>query len=256
MAVGLSIIIVNWNGGELLKQCLASVAEWPPSCPYEIIIVDNASSDESVSWIKSSEAQSLFRANKLDLIENRENVGFSKANNQGIARSAAPLLLLLNPDTKVRPGAIDRLCATLRSDARIGACGPRLLNSDGSLQHSVWRNPPTPWEIIVSGAGLWRLMPKKLRGESVQEALRRENPYNDALAVARATRLRLLERGQTFASRETGARLERRIAHLEARSTLPRGKLRRVSPVLRELITLRYHRYSKGIQSAVKDLLT
>lgn len=188
MSVDLTIIIVNWNGGELLKQCLASIAESPPSCPYEIIIVDNASSDESVSWLKSVEVESLFGADSLDLIENRENVGFSKASNQGIARSGAPLLLLLNPDTEVRSGAIDKLCETLRSDARIGACGPRLLNSDGSLQHSVWRNPPTPWEIIISGAGLWRLMPKGLRGELLlgghwDHARRREVPMIFGAAI-------------------------------------------------------------------------
>ena len=56
------------------------------------------------------------------------------------------------------------MIACLNSDERIGACGPRLLNTDGSLQHSVWRNPPTAWEIIVNGVGLWRLIPRSLRG--------------------------------------------------------------------------------------------
>jgi hypothetical protein len=90
---------------------------------------------------------------------------------------------------------------------------------------------------------------------SVQEALRRENPYNEALAVARAVRLRLLEKGQAFATGDALTRLERRIAHLETRSSLPRARLLRAPRVLRELITLRYHRCSKGFQSAVKDLL-
>jgi hypothetical protein len=65
----------------------------------------------------------------------------------------------------VTAGAIDCLVATLRSDARIGAVGPRLLNTDGTLQHSVWRNPPTVREIFLNGSGLWRLIPKGLRGE-------------------------------------------------------------------------------------------
>jgi glycosyltransferase involved in cell wall biosynthesis len=91
--------------------------------------------------------------------------------------------------------------------------------------------------------------------ESVQAALRRENPYDEMLAVARAVRLRLLEKGQAFASGDAVRRLERRIVHLEARRSLPRSKLQRAPRVLRELITFRYHRYSKGIQSAVKDLL-
>jgi glycosyltransferase involved in cell wall biosynthesis len=91
--------------------------------------------------------------------------------------------------------------------------------------------------------------------ESVQETLRRENPYDEALAVARAVRLRLLEKGQAFATGDALTRLDRRIAHLEARSSLPRARLLRAPRVLRELITLRYHRCSKGFQSAVKDLL-
>jgi GT2 family glycosyltransferase len=164
MDVELSIIIVNWNGGELLRRCLQSVAQHPPSLPYEIVVVDNASSDESVNWLRSAEVAALLGDVPLHLIENAENVGFSRANNQAIAARTAPLLFLLNPDTEVLPGAIDTLIATLRSGARIGATGPRLLNKDGTLQHSVWRNPPAPWEIIISGTGLWRLIPHRMRG--------------------------------------------------------------------------------------------
>lgn len=165
MAAELSIIIVNWNGGELLKSCLRSVAAAPPSVPYEIVIVDNASSDQSVAWLRSDELAALFPIVDIDLIENTDNTGFSKANNQAIAFSKTPLLFLLNPDTEVKPGAIDTLISCLNSDERIGACGPRLLNTDGSLQHSVWRNPPNAWEIVVTGLGLWRLIPRRLRGE-------------------------------------------------------------------------------------------
>jgi GT2 family glycosyltransferase len=165
MAAELSIIIVNWNGGELLKSCLRSVAAAPPSVPYEIVIVDNASSDQSVAWLRSDEISDMFPIVDIDLIENTENTGFSRANNQAIALSKTPMLFLLNPDTEVKPGAIDTLITCLNSDERIGACGPRLLNTDGSLQPSVWRNPPTPWEIVVTGLGLWRLIPRRLRGD-------------------------------------------------------------------------------------------
>jgi N-acetylglucosaminyl-diphospho-decaprenol L-rhamnosyltransferase len=164
MAVDLSIIIVNWNGGELLRSCLRSVAQAPPSVSYDIVVVDNASSDDSVAWLRSAAVSTLLPGIDVQVIENTANTGFSKANNQGVANSSAPLLFLLNPDTEVTPGAIDTLIACLRSDERIGACGPRLLNTDGSLQHSVWRNPPTAWEIIVNGVGLWRLIPGSLRG--------------------------------------------------------------------------------------------
>ncbi len=157
--------MVNWNGGELLRSCLKSIAQYPPGVPYDIIVVDNASRDESVNWLRSAEVAALLGSVQLHIIENTENVGFSRANNQAIAASQAAMLFLLNPDTEVLSGAIDTLLATLRSGPHVGACGPRLLNTDGTLQPSVWRNPPTPWEIIVSGLGLWRLIPKKLRGE-------------------------------------------------------------------------------------------
>ncbi|MGH9928636.1 MAG: glycosyltransferase family 2 protein [Pyrinomonadaceae bacterium] len=165
MAAELSIIIVNWNGGELLRSCLRSIKQAPPSVVYDIVVVDNASSDESVRWLRSAEVAALLPGIAVHIIENADNEGFSKANNQAIAYSRAPMLFLLNPDTEVTPGAIDVLVACLNSDERIGACGPRLLNTDGSLQHSVWRNPPTAWEIVVSGLGLWRLLPRRLRGE-------------------------------------------------------------------------------------------
>jgi N-acetylglucosaminyl-diphospho-decaprenol L-rhamnosyltransferase len=160
----LSIIIVNWNAGELLRRCIKSIAISPPGVPYEIIVVDNASTDENLAWLKESATASLLGEAKLRLIENRENVGFSRANNQAIAESEADELLMLNPDTEVTPGAIATLIKSLRSDRRIGACGPRLVNTDGSLQHSVWPNPPTPWGILFSGLGLWRLLPKPTRG--------------------------------------------------------------------------------------------
>ncbi len=90
---------------------------------------------------------------------------------------------------------------------------------------------------------------------SVSDALQRKNAYSEVLAVALAVRRRLLEKGDAFSGGEALLRLEARIAHLEARSSMPRGRLQRAPRVLRELITLRYHLYSKGIHSALKDLL-
>ena len=163
-AVSLSIVIVNWNGGELLRRCVESITRWPPSVPFEILIVDNASTDGSAQALMAAKGTGAFNRVRLTLIENDENEGFSRANNRAIARSQADMVLLLNADTEVTPGALDTLISTLHSEALIGACGPRLVNSDGSLQHSAWRNPPTPWEIIVSGIGLWRLIPPGIRG--------------------------------------------------------------------------------------------
>ena len=165
MAVELCIAIVNWNGGHLLRQCIDSIIESPPSVSYEIVVVDNASTDDSVSWLRSGGGEPELGEVKTHLIENSENFGFGKANNQAFAYSDAPLLFLLNNDTEVRAGAINSLIATLKSDERIGGCGPRLVNPDGSLQASAWRNPPAAWAILVSGLRLHLLIPTFIRGE-------------------------------------------------------------------------------------------
>ncbi|MEP7337479.1 MAG: glycosyltransferase family 2 protein [Acidobacteriota bacterium] len=158
-AIKLSIIIVNWNGGELLRRCVESILRHPPGLEYEIIIADNASTDDSLSSLQSvNESRDRIR-----LIENCDNLGFAKANNQAIACSSSPFVFLLNPDTEVRAGAIDALVALLQSDAEIGACAPKLIGSDGELQPNAWLLPPTPLSILVEGLGLYRLLPKTIR---------------------------------------------------------------------------------------------
>jgi GT2 family glycosyltransferase len=157
MPVEIAIVIVNWNGGQLLRRALASVAEYPPSLPYEIVVVDNASTDGSREWLVSL-------GDRISLIQNEENRGFGRANNQGFAATTAPLLFLLNGDAEVHAGAIDALIETINSDERIGVAGPRLVNPDGTLQASVWRNPVTPFESVANALKLYKLMPRALRG--------------------------------------------------------------------------------------------
>jgi GT2 family glycosyltransferase len=158
--------MVNWNGAELLRRSVESVIAFPPAVDYEIVVIDNASSDQSIGALReSSSAARLISHGRLRIVENQENSGFGKANNQAFALTNAPLLLLLNPDTEVTSGSIDRLIVTLNSDPHFGAVGPRLLNVDGSLQISVWRNPPAAWEILLSQLKLYLLLPRRLRGE-------------------------------------------------------------------------------------------
>lgn len=163
-AAGLSIIIVNWNSGELLGRCVESVVASPPSVVYEVFVVDNASTDNSLHLLRASEAAAAL-GGRLRFVENTENLGFGRANNQGFALTDAPLLFLLNPDAEVTQGSIDSLVAALSSDVQIGATGPRMLNADGSLQPSVWPNPPTVWQMLLWGLWLHKLLPKKMRGE-------------------------------------------------------------------------------------------
>lgn len=157
MTPELSVIFVNWNGGELLRRAVESVEQHRPSVPFEIVVVDNASTDGSREWLRTL-------GGRVRLVENDENLGFSKANNQGIRASAAPFVFLLNTDAEVRAGALDKLFETMLTDERAAAVAPRLVNPDGSLQPSVWRNPPTPWETLLSGLKLYRLIPQPARG--------------------------------------------------------------------------------------------
>jgi len=130
----LSIIIVNWNTRQDTLNCLASIWAEPPHCPFEVLVIDNASSDGS------SEAIALeFPQVRLQV--SSENLGFARANNQAALSAQGEFWLLLNPDTIVRPGAIDTLVGHLTSHAQAAAVGPRLLSPDGSIQRSIERLP-------------------------------------------------------------------------------------------------------------------
>src|SRR6266545_3206867 len=137
MTPTLSFIIVNWNGGELLKRCLESITLYPPSIPWDILVVDNASTDGSREWLRRLAGNARPTGNPVHVIENTVNVGFAKANNQAFDFTSSSLLFLLNADAELTPGACNTLLRTVESNARIGACGPRIINPDGSLQISV-----------------------------------------------------------------------------------------------------------------------
>ena len=125
----LDIIIVNWNTRELLARTLACV-EATVCTPYTCWVVDNGSSDGSVAMVRE-------RFPWVELIANQENLGFAAANNQAILEARGRYALLLNSDTEVQPGAIDRLVQYMDANPEVGACGPKLLNADRSLQPSA-----------------------------------------------------------------------------------------------------------------------
>jgi N-acetylglucosaminyl-diphospho-decaprenol L-rhamnosyltransferase len=151
-----AIIIINWNGGELLKRCLDSINQFPPRVPYEVVVVDNDSTDGSREWLESQ---------PVTLIKNKENIGFGQANNVAFRATSQPLLFLLNSDAEVTAGAIDTLIETINSDPKFGVVGPRLHNPDGTLQASVWRNPPSSFETLANAFRLYKFMPRRMRGD-------------------------------------------------------------------------------------------
>lgn len=158
----LSIIIVNWNGIDFLPACIESIYQNPPDVSFEVVVVDNASSDGSMDWLKNLEHRQRKDSGNFQVIESTENLGFGKANNLAIASTSGRLLFLLNPDTLVRPGSLNRLIEVLTSRDDIGVTAPKLLDSDLTLQPSVWGFPPTPTQIIVEGLRLHRFLPKRI----------------------------------------------------------------------------------------------
>lgn len=142
----LSIVVVNWNVKTLLANCLESLQADLQSLAErgaEVWVVDNASTDGSVTML-----QKQFPWVKL--VENAKNVGFATANNQAIRQSTGQYVLLLNPDTVIKPQALLKLVDFLEATPQAGAVGAHILNEDESLQTSSYPAPTLPRE-------LWRL---------------------------------------------------------------------------------------------------
>ena len=131
MTPALSIIIVSFNARTDLERCLESLKAAPPVAPHEILVVDNGSSDGS--------ADAARRWPAVIVIEMGGNLGFSRANNAGIRASRGASILLLNSDTVVPAGAIDRLLAELDGDADVAVVGPRLVDGGGRAELSFGR---------------------------------------------------------------------------------------------------------------------
>jgi GT2 family glycosyltransferase len=119
----LSILIVNWNVKNCLEECLESIRRHSKEIAYEIFVVDNHSTDDSIPMIEK-----LFP--EVILIKNTTNVGFAKANNQAIKRSQGRYILLLNPDTVILPNSFGKMIDFMDSNSRAGVCGCRLINPD------------------------------------------------------------------------------------------------------------------------------
>ena len=137
----LSVIIVNWNTCDLLARCLQSVYDTAVDLGLEVFVVDNDSNDGSVDMVRN-------HFPRARLIENPENVGFARANNQAIRESTGRFVLLLNSDTEVQPGALAHLVRHLKDHPMAGAVGPRMLNPDRTLQNSYGKLPSV-WDEIV-----------------------------------------------------------------------------------------------------------
>ena len=152
----ISILIVNWNTRELLADCLESVAAssiQQTAASVETFVVDNASSDGSGAMVRQ-------RFPWVRLIENAENAGFARANNQGIALAQGHYVLLLNSDTRLTPGLLESLVKHLEVDPKMGIAGPCQVFPDSRPQFCYGRFP-TLWREAKTLVGLhrWDLSP-------------------------------------------------------------------------------------------------
>src|SRR5258708_30069704 len=135
----LSIIIVSFNAAAALARCLESLHAAPAATPYDIVVVDNASTDRSVETAR--------RWPGVRVVEVGSNAGFARANNIGIRQSQGTNILLLNSDTIVPPNAIDRLVSELDRDPDVAVVGPRLVDDGGRAELSFGRMIGPPHEL-------------------------------------------------------------------------------------------------------------
>ncbi len=152
--IDISIIIVNYNVKNYLEQLLYSIFNAIGNLKCEIIIVDNNSTDGSVEFLENN------FADKIILIKNNENLGFGKANNQGLKIAKGEYVLLLNPDTIIEENTLLKMKEFMDNNPEAGACGCKILNPDGSLQLACRRGFPTPRHALFKLIGLSSLFPK------------------------------------------------------------------------------------------------
>jgi GT2 family glycosyltransferase len=150
----LSIVVVNWNVRDLLRECLQSIygTTRMAAGTWELIVVDNQSSDNSVEMVRREFPE-------VRLIENSQNTGFAKANNQAFRLCRGRFVLLLNPDVVALDFAIDRALEIMQSQPRIGVLGCSLLNSDGTEQEWTAGALPSLANVLCHYLFLYQILP-------------------------------------------------------------------------------------------------
>lgn len=166
--IDLSIIIVSYNTKEFLRKCINSIFESSGSFTLELIVVDNASRDGTVEDLRGLGKKIKIIENKqacsLVILENSINLGFSRANNQGIKIAKGRYLLFLNPDTQVYPNTLAYMVKFMDKKGgrtkNVGAATCKIILPNGKLDESAHRGFPTPWNALSHFSGISRIFPR------------------------------------------------------------------------------------------------
>ena len=149
----LTVVIVNYRVKYLLEQTLRAVEQAIADLACEIVVVDNLSGDDSIDFSRQRHPQVTF-------IENKENVGFARANNQAIMQAKGEFTLILNPDTIITPQCLQEGISWMRSHPKCGAIGARMMDGNGVFLPESKRAFPTPWVSFCKIFGLSKLFPR------------------------------------------------------------------------------------------------
>jgi len=141
----LSIIIVNWNVKPLLERCLNSLGKYVKNIDYEIFVVDNCSQDGSREYLIQTKKEN----NRLNIILNKRNLGFSKANNQALALAKGEFILFLNPDTEFVEMGLEKLIKEMSKEKKWGIVGCQLIDLNNNPQYSVKSFPNVFSQILI-----------------------------------------------------------------------------------------------------------
>ena len=167
----LSIVIVNYNVRYFLEQTILSVLKSVVNFDYEIFVVDNNSTDDSLKMLEQK-----FPA--INIIANKENVGFSKANNQAIRMASGEYILLLNPDTIIQEDTLQKCMNKMESDANIGGLGVKMYDGAGNFLPESKRGFPSPLAAFAKMSGLAKVFPKsKIFGQYHLSFLNRDQSH-------------------------------------------------------------------------------
>jgi GT2 family glycosyltransferase len=175
----LSIIIVNYNVKHFLEQCLHAALKAASGIDAEIFVVDNNSVDGSAQLIRE-------KFSEIHFIENRENVGFSRANNQAIRQAAGKYILLLNPDTVVEEDTFTKVIAFMDEHREAGGLGVKMIDGKGNFLPESKRGLPTPWVAFYKMFGISRLFPKSRKFGKYHLSYLDENEVHEVDVLAGA----------------------------------------------------------------------